>query len=342
MLHKIRYARLRHLCSLTLCCLSAVLLFAGCSKDMEQEGVVATVNGKPIYLTQLEASYDLNNLSWSGGMVPAVDALREDYGNVLARLIVNELVNQALVRAGLSVTDEAVANAEAVIRADYPEGQFEKALVEEYIDITVWRTQLRQQLAMETLKTDVLRPRIKLTSQEAEAYYKDHVADFYLPPRIRFLHLSGRDREHVSKARDMWLAGTPEEEILKSFDDITVRELKMRLNMMPVNWKSTFDKLKEGEASAVMNADNSFESLILLENLPEKVLGPSHAYPLVEKVLLEQKLQAAFDEWLSEELGKADIRISSLLLHPAEDKNAEDAPKSGQNAEGGGADAKAQ
>ncbi|UZP68368.1 peptidylprolyl isomerase [Desulfovibrio mangrovi] len=326
--------------------LLAVLVFCGCSKDMEQEGVVATVNGKPIYLAQLEALYDLNNLSWSGGMVPAVDALREDYGNVLSRLIVNELVDQALARVGLSVTDADVTAAEATIRADYPEGQFEKTLVEEYIDIEVWRSRLRQQLAMETLKSDILRPRIKLTSQEAEAYYKANLADFYLPPRVRFLHISGADREHVSKAREMWLGGTSVDEILSSFDGIAIRELRMRVNMMPVNWKSTFDKLKEGESSAVFSGDNGFEVLVLLENLPEKVLGPSHAYPLVEKVLLEQKLQAEFDEWLKSELAKADIRISSLLLHSAEEKAAEekaaDGAAKGKEVPSAGQDAKAQ
>ncbi len=307
-------------------------LSAGCSKDVEQEGVVATVNGRPILLSQLEARYDLNNLSWAGGLVPAVDALREDYGGVLTQLIVNELVNQALERAGLSITDKAVQEAEAVIRADYPEGQFEKSLVEEYIDITLWRSQLRQQLAMESLKRDILRPRIKLTYQEAETYYKEHVADFYLPPRIRFLHIASAERETMDKAREMYAATGSPDEITKSFDAITIRELRMRVNMLPVGWKSILDKLKEGGISPVTPGDNGFEALVLLEHMPEKVLGPSRAYPLVEKVLLEQKLQVAFDEWLQNELKKADVQISSLLLHSG-DVSA-DAPEKGARPEG--------
>lgn len=318
MMHGKRYA------AVMLVSLMAVLVLAmaGCSKTADEEGVVATVNGKPILLSQLEARYDLNNLSWAGGMVPAVDALREDYGAVLTQLIVSELVNQALERAGVSVTDADVKNAEDVIRADYPEGQFEKTLVEEYIDIDVWRSQLRQQLAMQVLKADILRPRVKLTYQEAEAYYKEHVADFYLPPRVRFLHLSGAERETVDKARDMYATTPDPEAIMNTFDGISIREMRMRANMLPVSWKTAFDKLKEGQISPVLPADTGFEALVLLENMPEKVLGPSHAYPLVEKVLLEQKMQAAFESWLQKELGRADIKVTRLLLQHKDDEPA--------------------
>lgn len=315
--------------------LISVTLLCGCSQDFSQEGVVATVNGKPILFSQLEARYDLNNLSWSGGMVPAVDALRDDYGNVLTQLIVSELVNQALARMGLSVKDEAVAEAEAVIRADYPEGQFEKSLIEEYIDITVWRSQLRQQLAMETLKTDVLRPRIRLTSQEAEAYYKEHVADFYLPPRMRFYHISGAARDHVSKARELYLKSHNPEDVIKTYEDVAIREQRMRVNMLPAGWKVMLEKMKEGDVSPIFPGDNGFEALALLEHMPEKVLGPSRAYPLVEKILLEHKLQVVFEEWLQDQLKKADIKVSSLLLHPTEKEGA-------ANSDGGTVKEKAQ
>ncbi len=304
-----------------------VVMFAGagCSREAAQEGVVATVNGKPIYLHQLEARYDLNNLSWSGGMVPAVDALRQDYGKVLSELIVNELVNQTLESAGLAVSDAAVAEAEAVIRADYPEGQFEKSLVEEYIDIDVWRSMLRQQLSMETFRADVLRPRIKLTSQEAETYYKEHLADFYLPPRIRFIHISGVDREQVEKARDLYVQTTDIGAVQDGFNDITVRELRMRASSLPGGWDKILVGMEPGAASPVVSGENGFESLVLLENMPEKVLGPSQAYPLVEKVLLEQKLQGAFDDWLADELSRATIKVTSLLTQPGEAADTEKA-----------------
>ncbi|GFM35563.1 peptidylprolyl isomerase [Desulfovibrio psychrotolerans] len=288
-------------------------MLAGCGNDSVQDGVVATVNGKPIYLKQLEARYDLDNLSWSGGMVPSVDVLRSEYGQVLSQLIVHELVIQALDRAGLGITDEDVAKAEAVVREDYPEDQFEKSLVEEYIDIEEWRSMLRQRLAMERLKSDILRPRVKLTSQEAETYYREHLADFYLPPRVRFLQITGPDRRQVEKARESYLRQQDIEAVQNTFDEITIREMRMRLNMLPVGWESAIGKLKPGQASTVSSGDNGFETLVLLEHMPEKVLDPSRAYPLVETVLIEQKMRVAFEEWLVDELGRSEVKVTRLL-----------------------------
>ena len=201
------------------------------------------------------------------------------------------------------------------MRADYPEGVFEQVLVEEYLDINDWRRQLRTRLAHEKFLGEVLRPRIKLDYQEAEAYYREHITDFYLPPRMRFLLITAPtsiswERRPPCTARNRY--SSPDREV----QQISVQELKMRHDRLPrmaCGPGASFP----GETSPVMRRQNEYESLALLEKLSAKVLPPSHAYPLVEKVLLERKLQEAFLQWLEDELLRAKIKVSKHLL-PAE------------------------
>lgn len=312
-----------------ICC----LLLTACGTEVEQPGVVATVNGRPIFLEEVKARHDLNTLSWTGGVVPSVEGLRDEYGKVLSELIINALVASTLHEMGMPVTDEELVAAESEVRADYPEDQFEKLLVEEYIDVNVWRSMLRQQLAMQKFKAEVLRPQVKLSYQEAEAYYKKNIADFYLPPRLHFVRISGSERTQVEQARELFLQEKNIENVRSTYHEVAIRELKMRHIRLPETWSRLLQALGEGEASAVVTGESGFECVVLLERLPEKVLGPSHAYPLVERVLLEQKVQQVFDAWLAKTLDTATVKISRHLLKQAEEKKtaAEDIPTAVKN-----------
>ncbi len=285
-----------------------------CRSETEEPGVVARVNNRPIYQHQVEARYDLLHMNWAGGLNPTVAQLKEKYGSILSELIVTELVLQALEERTLSVSQEELDVAEAEVRADFPEGVFEQVLVEEYLDINDWRRQLRTRLAHKKFLKEVLRPRIKLNYLEAEAYYREHITDFYLPPRIRFLLITGPNLEIVEKAAAMYGSEQDTEALTQKFNQISVQELKMRHDRLPAGWLAALERLSPGETSPVMRRQNEYESLALLERLSAKVLPPSHAYPLVEKVLLERKLQEAFLKWLDDELLRADIKVSKHLL----------------------------
>jgi parvulin-like peptidyl-prolyl isomerase len=291
-----------------------LVLAAGCGPEGEEEGVVARVNGRPIHLEQLEARYDLLHMGWSSGMTPTVPSLKEEYGGILSDLIVQELVEQELEQRGLRVTDGELESAEQEVRADYPEGAFEEVLVEEYVDLEVWRRQLRARLARKKFLQEVLRPTIALDYQEAESYYREHISDFYLPPRIAFVLINGPSRETVEKAAALYLEKQDKDAVTGNFNLVTVQELKMREDRLPADWSSALARLEEGQASAVIADQSSFESLVLEERIPAKVLDPSRAYPLVEKVLLERKLHDAFSNWLEREMANAEILVTTHLL----------------------------
>ena len=93
-------------------------LLGACAGDSDDMGIVARVNGEPIYLTQLEFQHDQFQADSVGTYVPSVEKLRNEYGEILADLIVQELVVQELGRRDLSVTDEELREPGETVRQD--------------------------------------------------------------------------------------------------------------------------------------------------------------------------------------------------------------------------------
>lgn len=300
-------------------CLS---LFA-CQSESVEEGVVARVNGKPIYLHELEAKYDLMHLGWTGGMGPSVNRLKREYGDILSELIIQALVSQALEKNRLEVTDEEMEQAEAEVRADYPKGAFEQLLVEEYIDIQVWREQLRAHLARKKFMGNVLLPEIRLAPEEAEAYYSAHQTDFILPARDKFLLISGPDSETVVQAAQTFIEEGDVKALKESFHSLSIQELSMRRDRLPANWSQALAGMGIRQASEPAASEDGVEVLVLLETFPEKRLDLTQAYPLIEKILVEQKLQQAFSDWLAKELDQAQILVSEHLIPGNEEEEEE-------------------
>ena len=311
-----------------LCAALAVLLLLGlaaCSRDEDDLGVVARVNGHPIALADLEFLHDLQSVNRPA--LPSVDILRSEYGDVLSDLIVLELVRQELEARGIPVSPEELKAAEDKVRADYPDqASFEQVLVEEYIDLETWRRFLAYHQTVEKFNTQVLRPMIKIDYKEAEAYYKDHLNDFYLPARLRLLVIWGPGRELVERAANIYAESGDAAALADKFKNVNTREVVMAESKLPSSWKNALHGLKPKEPSPVLSDVSGFESLVLEESVPARLLDPSQAYPLVEDALLSKKMRDAFEDWLRKRLAESAISISEHLLREHAEKHRENRP----------------
>ena len=180
--------------------LLALAALPACTPEENDAGIVARVNRRPITLERLQVRYDFKKLTVASE-TPSVAGLKAEYGAVLGDILMEELVAQDLESLGLSVTDAELKAAEDEVRADYPdEKAFEEVLVEEYIDLDSWRQELRARLTMEKFFREVLRPGITIGYEEAEAYYRDHIKDFYLPAREHFYLVTSPGRDAIDSA----------------------------------------------------------------------------------------------------------------------------------------------
>ncbi len=301
--------------------LLALLLISGCKDKSEEPGIIARVNGNPIYLSQLDYKYDLMH-DGSAGFVPSVNQVRSEYGQILGDIIVQELVTQELQEHNVPVSDQELKEAEDEVRSDYPEGAFEQILIEEYIDLNSWRRQLRYQLAMDKFFSQILRPEIKIDYKEAEAYYRTHLSDFYISAGYQFIMIKGFSRDLVAKGVELYREGISPDKISGSLKQVSVREIWIRNDQLPAEWESFVKELEPGKASPVIIQEREFICLILKEKKNATLLTPLQAYSAVEKVLLEKKLDDKFELWLKKKIASSKIKISKELLPKVQNKEA--------------------
>lgn len=297
-----------------LCILCLAMCLSGCGADESVPGVMATVNGKPITLGNVEFHYDLRHIESGDVANPTVDQLRLDYGDILADLIVQELIFQELTKAGQEVSDEKLQAVEDQVRADYPGDSFKEMLIEENIDLDRWREGVRARLAVEIFFDKILKDKVKVEVQEAADYYKEHLADFNRPEKISFILAFAPDAEQVNEVLKT-LGDNPDPATLpEPKGGVGARVISLRPENLPHSWEKALKGLKRGEASNILSGDMGFEALIFLENIPARTLDAAQAYPLVEERILKRKLQEAFTLWLREAVGNAKILVSSRLM----------------------------
>jgi len=288
---------------------------SGCVSQSNDQGVVARVNGEPIYLMQLEAKHDLKYLARSNISSASLERLQDEYGTVLSEMVVNILMAQHLAERNLTASEQDLSAAESLVRADYTEEAFEQMLVEEYIDLDIWREQLKATLHHEIFFQKVLRPQISIDFQEVDAYYRRHIVDFYLRPRMKFLFIQGPDQDSVEKVLELSQTEDDPAQLSKRFDKVEVHGYTLYEDNIPTEWRLVLEELEPGQSTGpLIREARGCQAMVLLEKTPGRIIDPAQAYPLVERVLVEQKLQDAFEVWLSETLQTARIEVNTLLL----------------------------
>ncbi len=288
-----------------------LLLLTGCDRK-EDEGVVARVNGEPIYIEQLKRAYGLRQFDYAMKN-PDLKSIKKQYGDALTALIIEKCMAMALEKRKQEVTDAEAEAAEAKVRAWYTKDSFEAMLVEEYIGLESWREAVRGEVVTDKFFTVILRPKVNIDYEQVEQYYKEHAQDFALEARVRFQVVQGDKREVMEKV----LAQRNSD---KALPDVTnpsavaqIRTLVASPHNLTKRWQDVLKGLDVGQASDIVATEYGYEALILLEHYPAETPALSALYDQMEAILLQEALHKAFDEWISTELAQAKIEITPGL-----------------------------
>lgn len=290
------------------------LCLSACQDDPLEKGLAAKVNGKPIDLKILEFAQGLKVSTASAVPGEAMSRLRDEYGETLAGLIVEELVFQELEKRGIEVGEADLKNAETAVRAGYPGRTFEETLREEGLDLDVWRERLRVRVAMDAFVASVLRPRVSIASWEVQQYYKTHAQEFAQPARVRYIKVESKAADSLRKALDSARKAPDPAGMLTVFEDVTMDIQALPEESLPVRTREMLKGVQPGQVSPVTQGGMGFQAYLVLERSEPKVEGLVQVYPLVEKRLSEAKLAQEFSLWLAQALERSVIAISPGLV----------------------------
>ncbi|HEY4010905.1 MAG TPA: SurA N-terminal domain-containing protein [Acidobacteriaceae bacterium] len=158
---------------------TSLFVLTGCHQ-VQQNGVVATVNGHPILRADLDKLYNAqlaNNPQAQHPSTDQADALRL---NILHELIVEEIVEQRAQKLGLTATDAEVDAKLTELKAPYTDEQFRQKLQQSGQTIDGLRRTLRRSLTFDKLLNKEINSRITVTDADVASYYNEHKAEFNL------------------------------------------------------------------------------------------------------------------------------------------------------------------
>lgn len=300
-----RMARL----ALFVCC----FMLAACFEARLPEGVVATVNGEPVYLRTVQALLDSRSAALGTMQRPSLDNMKRQYGDALGTLIIYALVRQDLRDLQIPVTDAALEAAVAAIRADYggQEG-LARFLADESLDENEWRVLMRDHLAMQSFEKRILLPGIRVSLDDVRAYYKEHETEFNLPETLDVCLISAVERQFVDGFCASFIPGRPARE--EQARDLLLQCQEMSLAQLPPAWRKKTEKLAAGQCASPVQEDGRWYGLALAGRNPAHKMGMAEAYPLIENILRQQRKEAAFERWLTAALERAQVRVNPDLM----------------------------
>jgi peptidyl-prolyl cis-trans isomerase SurA len=158
---------------------SSVVLLAGCHKG-PQQGVVATVNGHPIFQTDVDRQYNIQVASNPRQQSPSPDQADSLKLNILHTLIVEAIVEQRAAKQNLTASDGEVDAKFAEMKAPYTEEQFQAKLKASGYTVDQLKRDVRRNLTQEKLLNKEINSRITVTDADVTNYYQAHKAEFNL------------------------------------------------------------------------------------------------------------------------------------------------------------------
>jgi peptidyl-prolyl cis-trans isomerase SurA len=159
--------------------LAAGLLFvAGCQKG-PQQGVAATVNGKPILQSEVDKLY-IAQLANNQQQQPAADQADSVKLNVLRDLIDAQVIEQRAAKLNLTATNDEVDAKFADMKAPYTEEQFQAKLKASNHTVDDVKHDLRRSLTVEKLLNKEINSKVTVTDTDVTNYYNAHKSEFNL------------------------------------------------------------------------------------------------------------------------------------------------------------------
>lgn len=190
---------------------ASLFVLTGCHQ-VQQNGVVATVNGHPILRTDLDKLYNAQIASNPQAQAQAsstdqADALRL---NILHQLIVEEIVEQRAQKLGLTATDSEVDAKITEIKAPYTEEQFRQKLQQSGQTTDSLRRTERRVLTFDKLLNKEINSRITVTDSDVSGYFNAHKAEFNLiEPQYHLagIQVSAQGAQQVNNLQNNKAAG---------------------------------------------------------------------------------------------------------------------------------------
>src|SRR5579862_6082483 len=150
----------------------------GCQSKQGGGDVMASVDGRKIYRTDVEKYYQ--NQTSGSDQQPVAEQAASLRLSILRELIDDEILMRRAEKLGLLATDDEVEKKLNEIKSPYTQDQFDQKMKEKKITLDDFKRDLRRSLTVEKVLNKEITSKINISDQDVSDYYNAHKGEFNL------------------------------------------------------------------------------------------------------------------------------------------------------------------
>jgi parvulin-like peptidyl-prolyl isomerase len=302
------------------CFVCAVYIWTvyGCQENAASKPL-ATVDGMKITYGEFKESFvkELNVFQDRSSLSPEdIDHLKEE---ILNALIIEKIMLLRAKEISLSVSDGELMKKIEEIKESYSNDGFEKTLVAQNVNYSLWKKELRKRMVLEKLIASDVNTKVTVTENEARAYYRTHKRMYAPGKRVHAAQIVVREREKADEILNRLKNGEDFGKVAKeeSIGPEAARGGELGFvsqGVMPEEIDAALFSQQNEEISAVIKSPYGYHIVKIIERETET---RKKWFNVKEQVLVDvrkQKEEKAYVLWLEALKSKAVITIDRDIL----------------------------
>lgn len=158
-------------------CLAILMLWAGCtnSNTSDNADFLIRVRDSVVTVGDFKKAFEIAKSAYSHNDMQNPEAFKAAQMRLLNQLAEELLLIERAKELNIRVTETEIEAAVEALKSDYPDGHFEKMLLEQAVSYPIWKQRLQRRMLMEKVIEEELKARITIEPGEILAYYDTHI-----------------------------------------------------------------------------------------------------------------------------------------------------------------------
>lgn len=294
-----------------------VSILSACKTESQAPSpTLLRVDGREVSLEQFHQRFAKS--------LPLGQKLSEEERNELERSFLVQIIDRELTlaqadRLAIRVSAEEHDKAIEEARKEYPSGTFETLLRERGTSLKEWSSDLKEDLLMEKVVQKLVYSKQQVSGDEIAAYYNANKKQFDRPDQVRARQMVVSTEEEGQKILGLLRQGESFAAIARQYsmspDAVEGGDLGFfAKGEMPPEFEKAVFNLAVGRLSDLVKSEYGYHVFLVEEKRKAAQLTLDVVGSEIRETLLAEKKEKAYQEWLRDLRGKANIEMDWSLL----------------------------
>jgi parvulin-like peptidyl-prolyl isomerase len=298
-----------------------LLIFSSCDILDRSEEKAMIIVGERI-VNEAELKRDIIDMTSGIGLTD--QSIKEILDPLIGRVVDYYLVLEYGRQNNITISDQELESAVEDTKKDYPEERvFQEMLLHRYLNYDEWKEGLRRQLLVRKIMAKVYEGVSPISPDEIKAYFDSHETEFTQPPMVKFSQIVTHSEDEAKALRKRLLKGEHLDELARQYSTAPEAE-----DGGEVGWISqdtldeSMDKvifsLPVGEISPVVKTPYGYHIFQVDSKRPEGSKSLQEARDEIETILIRQKQEVFYNNWIVQLRELFPVKINHELLKTLE------------------------